>query len=225
MALEDLTGSSKYISDLVETNPDGAVDVKGAGDDHLRGVKNVLKNTFPNVDAAVSGTPAELNKLDGLSTTQADLELLAGLAASSAVVLTGDSGATKATFYQNTAPTGWTIDETIDEHSVRLTKGSGAGGQAGGALGGTNDFSTQFANLAEDATPGVGAHQLTIAEMPSHSHAQKGETNGAAAGSARHDNEGGESVNSTGSTGGDGTHSHTVDLRVKWAACIVATKD
>ena len=44
MALEDLTGSGKYIDDLVSTNPT-ATDNVAQGDDHIRGIKNVLKLT------------------------------------------------------------------------------------------------------------------------------------------------------------------------------------
>ena len=65
MALEDLTGT-KYLDDLVETNP-AAGDNVSEGDDHIRGIKNVLKLTFPNVDAAVNATPTELNYVDGVT--------------------------------------------------------------------------------------------------------------------------------------------------------------
>jgi len=59
MALEDLTGT-KYIDDLVATNP-AAGDNVSEGDDHIRGIKNVLKTTFPNIDGAVTATDTELN--------------------------------------------------------------------------------------------------------------------------------------------------------------------
>ncbi|MCS5550600.1 MAG: hypothetical protein NZ811_03675 [Gammaproteobacteria bacterium] len=60
MALENLTGTDKFIDDLTATNPVIADDVS-EGDDHIRGIKNVLKNTFPNVTGAVSATQTELN--------------------------------------------------------------------------------------------------------------------------------------------------------------------
>ncbi len=41
-----------YVNDLVITNPDGATDVKGQGDDHLRLIKSTLKSTFPNATKA-----------------------------------------------------------------------------------------------------------------------------------------------------------------------------
>ncbi len=66
MALEDLTGVDKFIDDLVNTNP-AAGDNPREGDDHIRGVKNVLLNTFPNVDAAVTADATELNRIDGVT--------------------------------------------------------------------------------------------------------------------------------------------------------------
>lgn len=234
MPLEDLTGSNKYISDLVETNPDGAGDGKAEGDNHIRGVKNVLKNTLPNVAGEIAATHTEIDAastfIDGLTAVVADVNLLTGLAGGGVVLLTGDSGATKGIFYQDSAPTGWTIDTTIDEHSVRLTKGSVAGGQAGGIAGGTNDFSSQFADHAEGAALGVGDHLLTWEEsgLPAHTHTDAiGNVDSGSSGTAR------QGVNTTQSLTTDANiaedaseaHSHTLDLQVKWAACIVATKD
>lgn len=60
MALEDLTGPDKFISALVETNPEYQDD-RRQGDDHIRGVKNVLLNTFPTLNEAISATPGRLN--------------------------------------------------------------------------------------------------------------------------------------------------------------------
>lgn len=61
MPLEDLTGPSKFVNALNSLNPDGATDRVNEGDDHLRGIKNVLKNTFPNITAAVTATAAQIN--------------------------------------------------------------------------------------------------------------------------------------------------------------------
>jgi microcystin-dependent protein len=63
MALEDLTGNNKYISNLVQTNPVGATDYVSQGDDHIRGIKNVILNTFPNITGPVELTQQELNAL------------------------------------------------------------------------------------------------------------------------------------------------------------------
>ena len=65
MALEDLTGT-KYIDDLNASNP-AAGDNVSEGDDHIRGIKNVLKVTLPNVTGAVTPTHTELNYVDGVT--------------------------------------------------------------------------------------------------------------------------------------------------------------
>jgi hypothetical protein len=56
-----------YIDDLVETNPVGTTDLVKTLDDHIRGVKNVLLLSFPNVDGPVNPTPAEFNVLDNVT--------------------------------------------------------------------------------------------------------------------------------------------------------------
>lgn len=72
-----------YISDLVITNPLGS-DPRSQGDDHIRLIKTVLKNSFPNINGAMSSTPAQiaaaatlagyLTAITGASTvTQGDL--------------------------------------------------------------------------------------------------------------------------------------------------------
>jgi hypothetical protein len=79
-----------FIDDLVTSNP-AATDGLAQADDHLRLIKTVVKNTFPNVNSAVTATPAqlnltagitsslsELNKLDGCTATTTELNLLSG---------------------------------------------------------------------------------------------------------------------------------------------------
>lgn len=57
MALE----SASYIAQLNSANPT-STDVVSQADDHLRLIKSVLKNTFPNLDQPVTATPANLNQ-------------------------------------------------------------------------------------------------------------------------------------------------------------------
>jgi len=78
MPLEDLIGPDKFPDALVRDWPLGA-DVKSEGDDHLRGVKNVIKNTFPNLTGAVTPTEDELNPLPAL--VAANTDALAGFKA------------------------------------------------------------------------------------------------------------------------------------------------
>lgn len=53
--------SGTYVSDLNVANPLGS-DAKSDGDAHLRLIKTVLKNTFPNLTGAVDATQGELNE-------------------------------------------------------------------------------------------------------------------------------------------------------------------
>jgi hypothetical protein len=76
MALEAGDG---FISGLVATNPVNATDQVAQGDDHIRLVKTAVKGTFPNLNGAVTCTPAELNILDGATLSTAELNILDGV--------------------------------------------------------------------------------------------------------------------------------------------------
>lgn len=52
--------TATFIKQLDAANPGGA-DLLAEADDHLRLLKAVLKATFPNLDGAVTSTPAQLN--------------------------------------------------------------------------------------------------------------------------------------------------------------------
>lgn len=56
MALE----SASYIADLNTSNP-LSTDTVSQADDHLRLIKKVLKDTFPNLNGPVTSTPLQLN--------------------------------------------------------------------------------------------------------------------------------------------------------------------
>lgn len=59
--------TASFISQLDRANPD-PTDLVSQGDDHLRMIKKVLQNNFPNLsDAAVTPTTAEFNFLDGVT--------------------------------------------------------------------------------------------------------------------------------------------------------------
>lgn len=62
MPLETAT----YINGLNPSYPTGG-DLISAGDDHLRLLKQTIKNTFPNLTGAVTVTHGELNTLAGVS--------------------------------------------------------------------------------------------------------------------------------------------------------------
>ena len=71
---------------------------------------------------------------------------------------------TKMLFYQDTAPSGWTIDNTLDDKLVYITKGSAASGQTGG---GVHSSGTWTQPNHTHSTPD---HTLTVDEIPSHRH-------------------------------------------------------
>jgi hypothetical protein len=50
------------------------------------------------------------------------------------------AAATKWVFYQDTAPDGWTIQNTLDDKLVYITKGSAAGGETGGGVHSTGSW-------------------------------------------------------------------------------------
>ena len=62
MALESAT----YINSLVNTNPSGS-DSISQGDDHIRLIKSVLKNSFPNVASATTPIVAVTHNLPAAS--------------------------------------------------------------------------------------------------------------------------------------------------------------
>ena len=125
MALE----SGTYLDDLVTTNPTASDNVS-AGDDHLRLLKTVLKNSFPSVDAAVNaihtGTSAPSTGITQgllwLDTTNNVLKLYDG---SSWVVLP----ISPATSYKimGSLTVGWTLPTSDgSDGQVMKTDGSGA---------------------------------------------------------------------------------------------------
>lgn len=67
-------------------------------------------------------------------------------------------------FYQDTAPTGWTINNTLDDKLVYITKGSGAGGEIGGTYHTIGSWGISGFGGAADS------HTLTIAELAAHTH-------------------------------------------------------
>jgi hypothetical protein len=102
MALEDLTGT-KYIDDLNSSNP-AAGDNVSEGDDHIRGIKNVLKTTFPGIDGAITATDTELNYVDGVtSAVQTQLD-----------AITANDWVTAARMADNSVNSDMYVDGSID---------------------------------------------------------------------------------------------------------------
>lgn len=63
--------AAQYIKSLLGSNPN-PLDKRREGDDHLRLIKQVLLNTFPNLNGPVLATPEELNLVTGLTNIKAN---------------------------------------------------------------------------------------------------------------------------------------------------------
>jgi hypothetical protein len=114
------------------------------------------------------------------------------------------AGTKIASFYQDTAPPGWTILNTLDDKLLYITKGSAAGGQAGGTVHSTGSWT--ISGFAAD----VGSHTLTVAEMPAHPHGgfRSASWQMGAAGNEVYVNNNSDSA--TASVGGDQAHNHAM---------------
>ena len=114
------------------------------------------------------------------------------------------------TFFQSTAPTGWTQVTTQNDAMLRVV--STAGGGAGGTQSPVSSLTT------------TDGHALTINEMPAHTHSYTGPTVlgagflGGVQGFP-------PSASTTGSTGGNAAHSHTITWAPKYIDMILASKD
>lgn len=133
---------------------------------------------------------------------------------------------TRMLFQQSTAPTGWTKDVSINDRALRVV--SGAVG-----IGGSVNFSTLFARTTVDSTT------LVASQMPSHGHVMKvGKTgvenqisvNGPYLHASYTSLSAGSYSdvtinNSVQANGGNGSHSHGLDLRLAYIDVIIARKD
>lgn len=189
-------------------------------------------------DTAV--TKAEVDILDGLTSTTAQLNLLGGVTALSSTddVIDNFPAGTRMLFQQAAAPTGWTRDVTaaLNDHALRIVT---SGTFTAGTLG-TSAFSTVFGKTATDS------YTLLTADIPSHTHGSAGAhthtvphtTAGGSTGSgisgdvqvganyaASSETTSSSGAHTHASVGGSGGHSHNMDIRVKYLDMIVASKD
>lgn len=120
---------------------------------------------------------------------------------------------TRMLFHQSNAPMGWTKDVTHNDKALRVV--SGAAGS-----GGTVNFTAAFVNGT------VGETALTVDQMPSHDH---GTPVFARDGSSAHIGDGGGTSTysgvRSGATGSGQTHTHSLNLDVKYLDIIIATKN
>jgi hypothetical protein len=116
-------------------------------------------------------------------------------------------------FQQSSAPTGWTKQTTLNDCGLRVV--SGAVGTTGGSA-----FSTVFAQSA------VGSTTETIATMPNHTHPTNAMIYNNAFGVGTGAVDVPNNIGATNdSTGGGGSHTHSVNLTLAYTDVIIATKN
>lgn len=108
MPLENLEGDSVFINALVATNPTGTDYPFPDGDNHIRGIKKVLKNTFPNFNSQITRSSEDIQR--------------GSVPAGSVMV-----------FYMVAAPVGWVRTQNItNTYALRIVPTASSGGSAGG---------------------------------------------------------------------------------------------
>lgn len=124
----------QYIDDLVDTNPTSTDNVS-EGDNHIRGIKTTLKNTFPNVTGAITPTETELNYVDGV-TSAIQTQLDAKQASATATQKTSSTGSTilpvGTTAQRDVTPTAGYLRWNTTEASAEVYNGTDWGSVGGG---------------------------------------------------------------------------------------------
>jgi hypothetical protein len=118
---------------------------------------------------------------------------------------------TKMLFYADTAPTGWTIDNTLDDKVVYVTKGSGAGGQTGGGVHSAGTWTQpNHTHTGPNHTHTTAAMTLDTTRIPAHTHTLGGQpTGGGSVYDSLTDRTGGyANYQTSSSTGGGLSHEH-----------------
>jgi hypothetical protein len=156
-------------------------------------------------------------------------------------------------FVQTSAPTGWTKSTAHDNKALRIVSGTAG---TGGSVAFTTAFASQAVTGSISVTVGagtlavgagtfaVGATTLSTAQMPSHTHTSMSMTAGGVSGAYFGQIAGN---NTSGATGGGGSHTHSltgapsisgspsvtassftgnaINLAVQYVDVIIATKD
>lgn len=222
--------TASFISGLNSANPT-ATDPISEGDNHIRLLKSVLKNTFPNLNVAMNASAAELNRLVGLTAQASDLNKLAGIATTSADlaaiagIASGGGGLVRPGMIMMwsgsvaSIPSGWALcDGTNGTPDLRNRFIVGAGdAYAVAATGGQNAITQVPAhthgpgNLA-NTSAGSHSHTGTTSTDPGHQHTQFGQNSSGNSNNVQHATGGSQALGFPGNallTGSAGAHSHT----------------
>ena len=204
MALE----SASFLNGLVSANPPSG-DPATQADDHLRLIKSVLLATFPNLNAAVTRTPAEMN-------FPVPIGVIVDWYGSSGTVPAG-WGICNGTTYTRTDGLGSIVSPDLRDKYRVGASGTVANGTSVGAAPGvlTSTSGGAFTPAGTLSNAGghdhggsTGSHVLDITQIPPHAH-----TFGVSA--AASTAPGGNTVvagtnQSTSTVGGGLGHAHTI---------------
>lgn len=208
--------NARFISDFNEAYPRNR-DLIKEGDDHIRLVKTVVKNTFPGVNSAINITSDKLNKLDATLTYEEDTLKInnnvtiaekkeldfggnkitnVGLASDATDVVTLEALRGSLIY-----PVG-SIFMTVDARNPSEILGFGtwekfAAGRVIVGTGTTTDAANETRTVVNEAKGGQYAVKLTEENTPAHSHE---------VGTLKVDD--------------SGDHDHTVDVRIHSYAVV-----
>jgi microcystin-dependent protein len=154
---------AEFVGQLVSNWPLGTDRVR-EGDDHLRLLKRVLQNTFPNMNQAVTATPAQLNALPN-DTSETLAAMSAHLVPRGVIQMWSGTN--------STIPSGWALCNGQDVAGYGVVPDLrnkfilGSGDVATGSTGGYNTATTSGDG---DHTHTINETVLTIDQIPSHQH-------------------------------------------------------
>lgn len=170
-----------------------------------------------------------LSQLANFVNSSGQLDAATGLTNTSSL---GFATGTLMLFQQTAAPTGWTKQTTHNDKVLRVVSGTASSG-------GTTAFTTVFTNQTPTITTSglsAGATTLSTTQIPSHSHSFPSQAcvyNDSSYGQVRGDYNGGI-MTGTNSTGGGGSHTHSISgsatssaitLNVQYVDLIIASKN
>ncbi len=171
--------NASYIGELVDTNPDGT-DTKNQGDNHIRMIKEVLQNQFPNLgNEAMTATASQLNDL---------IDNNRGTPSGAILMWHGTTG---------TIPTGWVLCNGYN-NTPNLTNRFILASTTANTTGGSNT-----------STGTVGGTALTEAQIPPHTHDIQTRDLETLTGSVGEQGGGTARTRTTESTGGGKEHDHS----------------
>ena len=188
MPLEDLTGNKTI--DALNPNWPLGTDLPDAGDDHIRGHKNVTLNTWPNITGPVTLTQDQINR---------------------GSIPVGS----RALFYQAAAPDGWTrVAGLTETQMLRVVASANAGGTSGGAddpvLNSKVASHVHPVPAIESQNDNVGhTHSGTTASAGAHSHDPGGGGNFIKSTGGIGSIPGGGAIGQAASTTSAGAHTHS----------------